>query len=123
MGSSSFLGTVGGGCVFVGRSTLRQGGAAQFAASAKDAADGKVRGEYLLAGLEVVDVSEEGQDGKPTIKLNAKKHETREPSLVMLQVSKIQYKVYSSTYLAMGFAYVRAGTQKRRAVFGYPPEH
>ena len=32
-------------------------------------------------------------------------------------------KGYSSTYLAMGFANVRAGTQKRRAVFGYPPEH
>ena len=32
-------------------------------------------------------------------------------------------KEYSSTYLAMGFANVRAGTQKRRAVFGYPPEH
>ena len=30
---------------------------------------------------------------------------------------------YLSTYLAMGFANVRAGTQKRRAVFGYPPEH
>ena len=32
-------------------------------------------------------------------------------------------KGYSSTYLAMGFANVRAGTQIRRAVFGYPPEH
>ena len=37
-------------------------------------------------------------------------------------------KRYSSTYLTMGFAYVRAGTQKRRAqkrraVFGYQPEH
>ena len=32
-------------------------------------------------------------------------------------------KGYSSTYLAMGFASVRAGTQTRRAVFGYPPEH
>ena len=32
-------------------------------------------------------------------------------------------KRYSSTYLAMGFANVRAGTQKRRAVFEYPPEH
>ena len=32
-------------------------------------------------------------------------------------------KGYSSTYLAMGFANVRAGTQKRRAVFGYPIEH
>ena len=32
-------------------------------------------------------------------------------------------KGYSSTYLAMGFANVRAGTQKRRGVFGYPPEH
>ena len=32
-------------------------------------------------------------------------------------------KGYSSTDLAMGFANVRAGTQKRRAVFGYPPEH
>ena len=32
-------------------------------------------------------------------------------------------KGYSSTYLAMGFANVRAGTLKRRAVFGYPPEH
>ena len=30
---------------------------------------------------------------------------------------------YSSTYLAMGFANVRAGTQRRRAVFGYLPEH
>ena len=30
---------------------------------------------------------------------------------------------YSSTYLAMGFANVRAGTHKRRGVFGYPPEH
>ena len=32
-------------------------------------------------------------------------------------------KGYSSTYLAMGFANVRVGTQKRRGVFGYPPEH
>ena len=32
-------------------------------------------------------------------------------------------KGYSSTYLAMGFANVRAGTQKRRGVFEYPPEH
>ena len=32
-------------------------------------------------------------------------------------------KGYSSTDLTMGFANVRAGTQKRRAVFGYPPEH
>ena len=32
-------------------------------------------------------------------------------------------KGYSSTELATGFANVRAGTQKRRAVFGYPPEH
>ena len=32
-------------------------------------------------------------------------------------------KGYPSTYLAMGFANVRAGTQKRRGVFGYPPEH
>jgi hypothetical protein len=32
-------------------------------------------------------------------------------------------KGYSSTYLAMGFADVRAGTQKRRGVFGYPPDH
>ena len=32
-------------------------------------------------------------------------------------------KGYSSTYLAMGFASVRASTQKSRAVFGYPPEH
>ena len=32
-------------------------------------------------------------------------------------------KGYSSTYLAMGCANVRAGTQKRRGVFGYPPEH
>ena len=30
---------------------------------------------------------------------------------------------YSSTYLATGFANGRAGTQKRRGVFGYPPEH
>ena len=30
---------------------------------------------------------------------------------------------YSSTDLAMGFANVRAGTQKRRAMFRYPPEH
>ena len=32
-------------------------------------------------------------------------------------------KGYSSTYLAMGFANDRAGTQKGRGVFGYPPEH
>ena len=32
-------------------------------------------------------------------------------------------KGYSSTYLAMGFANARAGTQTRRGVFGYPPEH
>ena len=32
-------------------------------------------------------------------------------------------KRHSSTYLAMGLADVRAGTQKRRGVFGYPPEH
>ena len=33
-------------------------------------------------------------------------------------------KGYSSTYLArMGFANVRAGTQKSSGVFGYPPEH
>ena len=32
-------------------------------------------------------------------------------------------KGYSSTYLAMGFADVRAGTQKSSGVFGYPPEH
>ena len=32
-------------------------------------------------------------------------------------------KGYSSTYLAMGFAGVRAGTQKRRGVLGYPPKH
>ena len=32
-------------------------------------------------------------------------------------------KGYSITYLAMGFANVWVGTQKRRAVFGYPPEH
>ena len=32
-------------------------------------------------------------------------------------------KGYSSTYLAMGLANVRAGTQTRRGVFGYPPEH
>ena len=32
-------------------------------------------------------------------------------------------KEYSSTYLAMGFANVRAGTNTRRGVFGYPPEH
>ena len=32
-------------------------------------------------------------------------------------------KGYSSTDLAMGFANVWAGTQKRRAVFGYLPEH
>ena len=32
-------------------------------------------------------------------------------------------KGYSSTDLAMGFANVRAGTQTRRAVLGYPPEH
>ena len=32
-------------------------------------------------------------------------------------------KGYSSTDLAMGLANVRAGTQKRRAVFEYPPEH
>ena len=30
-------------------------------------------------------------------------------------------KGYSSTYLAMGFANVLP--KKRRAVFGYPPEH
>ena len=29
----------------------------------------------------------------------------------------------SSTYLAMVFANVRAGTQTRRGVFGYPLEH
>ena len=38
-------------------------------------------------------------------------------------VAAFNTKGYSSTYLAMGFAYVRAGTQKRRAVSGYPPEH
>ena len=37
--------------------------------------------------------------------------------------SKPNTKGYSSTDLAMAFANVRAGTQKRRAVFGYPPEH
>ena len=31
---------------------------------------------------------------------------------------------YSSTYLAMGFADVRAGTSvARRGVYGHPPEH
>ena len=37
--------------------------------------------------------------------------------------SSCNTKGYSSTYPAMGFATVRAGTQKRRAVFGYPPGH
>ena len=32
-------------------------------------------------------------------------------------------KGYSSTYLAMVFANVRAGTQKSSGVFGYPSEH
>ena len=31
-------------------------------------------------------------------------------------------KEHPSTYLAMGFANVRAGTHKRRGAFGYPPE-
>ena len=40
-----------------------------------------------------------------------------------VQPSLSNTKGYSSTYLAMVFAYVRAGTQKQRAVFGYLPEH
>ena len=39
------------------------------------------------------------------------------------QPSHHNTKGYSRTYLAMGFANVRAGTQTRRGVFGYPPEH
>ena len=33
------------------------------------------------------------------------------------------YKGYSSTYVAMGYANVRAGTQTSSGVFGYPPAH
>ena len=42
---------------------------------------------------------------------------------VVLRERERRYKsVLESTYLAMGFAYVRAGTQTRRGVFGYPLE-
>ena len=48
--------------------------------------------------------------------LLAHRHQDRESRLEGLQlaVQRCNTKGYSSTYLAMGFAKVRAGTQKRR---------
>ena len=49
--------------------------------------------------------------------------ETQALELRPVNARALGTKGHSSTYLAMGFANVRAGTQKRRAVFGYSPEH
>ena len=70
---------------------------------------------YSILGK--LDNADRGADGDFTFKIIWPRH-AGQSSLLLRNT-----KGYSSTYLAMGFANVRAGTHKRRGVFGYPPEH
>ena len=74
-------------------------------------------------GGETKTVIEDVWSGKTLATITGSSYTTSNIPLHGPSMLALNTKGYSSTYLAMGFANVRAGTQTRRGVFGYPPEH